>query len=34
MDAVLKLYFEQKLSPEEIIAQGNDAKLVYDLLNK
>jgi len=34
MDAVLKLYFEQKLSPEEIIAQGNDAKLVYELLNK
>ncbi len=34
MDAILKLYFEQKLSPEEIIAQGNDAKLVYDLLNK
>ncbi|MEJ7861824.1 MAG: NAD+ synthase [Pyrinomonadaceae bacterium] len=34
MDAVLKLYFEQKLAPEEIIARGNDAKLVYDLLNK
>ena len=34
MDAILKLYFEQKLSPEEIIAAGNDAKLVYDLLNK
>lgn len=34
MDKVLKLYFEQKLSPEEIIAEGNDAKLVYDLLNK
>jgi len=34
MDAVLKLYFEQKLSPEEIIAHGNGAKLVYDLLNK
>ena len=34
MDAVLKRYFEEKLSPEEIIAQGSDAKLVYDLLNK
>jgi len=34
MDAILKLYFEQKLAPEEIIMQGNDAKLVYDLLNK
>ncbi len=34
MDAILKLYFEQKLAPEEIIAQGNNGKLVYDLLNK
>jgi len=34
MDKVLKRYFEDKLSPEEIIAEGNDAKLVYDLLNK
>jgi NAD+ synthase (glutamine-hydrolysing) len=34
MDKVLKLYFEQKLSPEEIVSEGNDAKLVYDLLNK
>ena len=34
MDPILKLYFEQKLSPEEIIAAGNDAELVYDLLNK
>ena len=34
MDAVLKRYFEDKLSPEEIIAQGSDEKLVYDLLNK
>jgi NAD+ synthase (glutamine-hydrolysing) len=34
MDKVLKLYFEQKLSPEEIIAEGNDPRLVYDLLNK
>ena len=34
MDAVLKRYFEDKLSPEEIIAEGSDAKLVYDLLNK
>ena len=34
MDKVLKSYFEQKLSPEEIINEGNDAKLVYDLLNK
>jgi NAD+ synthase (glutamine-hydrolysing) len=34
MDKVLELYFEDKLSPEEIIAEGNDARLVYDLLNK
>jgi NAD+ synthase (glutamine-hydrolysing) len=34
MDPILELYFEQKLSPEEIISAGNDAKLVYDLLNK
>jgi NAD+ synthase (glutamine-hydrolysing) len=34
MDKILKLYFEQKLSPKEIIKEGNDARLVYDLLNK
>ncbi len=34
MDPILKLYFEDKLAPEEIIAQGHDARLVYDLLNK
>lgn len=34
MDKVLEAYFEKKLSPEEIIAEGSDAKLVYDLLNK
>ncbi len=34
MDPVLKLYFEQKLSPKEIVAAGNDADLVYSLLNK
>ncbi|MGI8467206.1 MAG: NAD+ synthase [Pyrinomonadaceae bacterium] len=34
MDKVLKRYFEDKFSPAEIIAEGNDAKLVYDLLNK
>jgi len=34
MDKVLKLYFEQKLSPEEIIKEGNDSCLVYDLLNR
>ena len=34
MDPVLKLYFEQKLSPEEIVAQGNDRDLTYHILNK
>ena len=34
MDPVLKMYFEQKASPTEIIAAGNDAELVYGILNK
>ncbi len=34
MDPILQLYFENKLSPEEIIAAGNDARLVYDVLNR
>ncbi|MGH9948796.1 MAG: NAD+ synthase [Pyrinomonadaceae bacterium] len=34
MDPILKMYFEQKASPKQIIAAGNDAELVYSLLNK
>nr|HMS43017.1 NAD(+) synthase [Pyrinomonadaceae bacterium] len=34
MDPILHQYFENKLSPTEIIAQGNDATLVYEVLNK
>jgi NAD+ synthase (glutamine-hydrolysing) len=34
MDKVLELYFEQKLSPEEIIERGNDRDLTYSVLNK
>ncbi|MDM7922597.1 MAG: NAD+ synthase [Pyrinomonadaceae bacterium] len=34
MDPVLKMYFEQKASPAEIIAAGNNAELVYGILNK
>ncbi len=34
MDPVLKMYFEQKASPAEIIEAGNDAELVYSTLNK
>lgn len=34
MDPILQLYFEQKLSPKEIVAAGHDEALVYDLLNR
>src|SRR6266481_867561 len=34
LDPILKLYFEQKASPEEIIAAGHDTELVYDILNR
>lgn len=34
MDPILELYFEQKLSPREIVAAGHDPELVYNLLNK
>ena len=33
MDPILKMYFEQKASPREIIAAGNDEALVYRVLN-
>lgn len=33
MDPILKMYFEQKASPFEIIAAGNDPELVYRILN-
>ncbi len=34
MDPILKMYFEQKASPAEIIAAGNDPDKVYWILNK
>ena len=34
MDPILELYFEKKFSPKEIIAEGHNAELVYNLLNK
>src|SRR5436190_21841315 len=34
LDPVLKLYFERKQSPEEIVAAGHDRQLVYDILNR
>lgn len=34
LDPILKMYFEQKATPDEIIASGNDANMVYDILNR
>lgn len=34
LDPILKLYFEQKATPSEIIAQGYDSDLVYEILNR
>jgi NAD+ synthase (glutamine-hydrolysing) len=34
IDPILRLYFEQKATPEEIIAAGHDSEMVYDLLNR
>jgi NAD+ synthase (glutamine-hydrolysing) len=34
IDPILRLYFEQKATPEEIINAGNDPSMVYDLLNR
>lgn len=34
LDPILTMYFEQKAMPEEIIAQGHDPHLVYEILNR
>jgi NAD+ synthase (glutamine-hydrolysing) len=34
LDPILKMYFEQRATPEEIIAAGHDADLVYAILNR
>src|SRR4030095_3606383 len=34
LDPILKLYFEQKAPPEEIVEAGNERALVYDILNR
>jgi NAD+ synthase (glutamine-hydrolysing) len=34
MDPVIEMYFEQKATPEQIIAAGHDAALVYNVLNR
>jgi NAD+ synthase (glutamine-hydrolysing) len=34
LDQMLMMYFEQKATPEEIIAAGSDPDLVYEVLNR
>jgi NAD+ synthase (glutamine-hydrolysing) len=34
LDPILRLYFEKKFSPEEIVAEGHERALVYDILNR
>lgn len=34
LDPILKMYFEQKATPEEIIAATGKAEMVYDILNR
>ncbi|HEV7891547.1 MAG TPA: NAD(+) synthase, partial [Pyrinomonadaceae bacterium] len=34
LDPVLRLYFERKAAPEEIVAEGHERALVYDILNR
>jgi len=34
LDQILKMYFEQKATPKEIMAAGHDRALVYDILNR
>jgi len=34
LDPILKMYFEQKATPEEIIAAGHEPNMVYDILNR
>jgi NAD+ synthase (glutamine-hydrolysing) len=34
LDPILRLYFEKKYSPEQIVAEGHERALVYDILNR
>ncbi len=34
LDPILQMYFEDKATPDEIIAAGNDSVMVYDILNR
>jgi NH3-dependent NAD+ synthetase len=34
LDPILRMYFEQRATPDEIVAAGNDSSMVYDILNR
>jgi len=34
LDPILRLYFEQKATPKDIVAAGYERELVYDILNR
>ena len=34
LDPILKMYFEQKSTPEEIVSAGHDRTMVYEILNR
>lgn len=34
LDPILRMYFEQRATPDEIVAAGNDSNMVYDILNR
>jgi NAD+ synthase (glutamine-hydrolysing) len=34
LDPILRMYFEQRATPDEIVAAGNDSHMVYDILNR
>jgi NAD+ synthetase len=34
LDPILKLYFERKATPDEIVSAGHDPQLVFDILNR
>jgi NAD+ synthase (glutamine-hydrolysing) len=34
LDKILRLYFEQKATPKEIVETGFEASFVYDILNR
>jgi NAD+ synthetase len=34
LDPILRMYFEQRATPDEIVAEGNDSNMVYDILNR